>query len=315
MADATPVLRHELGAGRREQQAGVERRDRADLVAWLFLAPCVLYLLAFAIYPLFYSLRLSFTNLTAASGTGEWVGLANYRELLVDGDFWNAAKNSAIMVSVSVAIQIVLGTALALFFNLQLKGSWIVRGILVLPMLITPIVVGVMWRALLNPDWGLVNWAIAALGFEPPNWLGSVEMAMKTVIIVDVWQWTPFVFIIVFARLQALPQEVFEAARVDGGGPFTTFWLVTLPLLMPAIAFAAIFRAVDAFRSFDLIYGLSYGGPARSTTTLSFYSFQNGFSFQNYGYAAAVAYVMLIILIVGTTLLIRYAPLRPGQAR
>ena len=119
---------------------------------------------------------------------------------------------------------------------------------------------------------------------------------MKTLILVDVWQWTPFVFIIVFARLQALPQEVFEAAQVDGAGPFTTFRYVTLPLLMPAIVFAAIFRAVDAFRSFDLIYGLSYGGPARSTTTLSFFSFQNGFSFQNYGYAAAVAYMMLIIL-------------------
>jgi multiple sugar transport system permease protein len=175
--------------------------------------------------------------------------------------------------------------------------------------------VGVMWRALLNPDWGLVNWAIAQLGFEPPNWLGSIGMAMKTLVLVDVWQWTPFVFIIVFARLQALPQDVFEAAQLDGAGAFTTFRHVTLPLLMPAIAFAAVFRAVDAFRSFDLIYGLSYGGPARSTTTLSFFSFQNGFQFQNYGYAAAVAYMMLAILIVGTTVLLRYVQLRPGHAR
>ena len=114
-----------------------------------------------------------------------------------------------------------------------------------------------------------------------------------TLVVVDVWQWTPFVFIIVFARLQALPQDVFEAAQVDGAGPFTTFRHITLPMLMPAIVFAAIFRAVDAFRSFDLIYGLSYGGPARSTTTLAFFSFQNGFQFQNYGYAAAVAYMML----------------------
>ena len=100
-----------------------------------------------------------------------------------------------------------------MFFNLDLKGAWIVRGILLLPMLITPIVVGVMWRALLNPDWGLVDWAIAPVGLEPPDWLGSVGMAMVTLILVDCWQWTPFVFIIVFARLQALPQDVFEAAR------------------------------------------------------------------------------------------------------
>ena len=122
-----------------------------------------------------------------------------------------------------------------MFFNLNLRGSAIVRGILVLPMLITPIVVGVMWRALLNPDWGLVNWVITQFGFDPPNWLGSIEMAMKTLVLVDVWQWTPFVFIIVYARLQALPHDVFEAAQLDGAGPFATFRHVTLPLLMPAI--------------------------------------------------------------------------------
>jgi multiple sugar transport system permease protein len=273
------------------------------------------YLAAFAIYPLVYSLRLSFTDLTAADGTGRWVGFKNYGDLLSDPQFWNAAKNSVIIVAATVALQVVLGTALALFFNLRLRGSSIVRGILVLPMLITPIIVGVMWRALLNPDWGLVNWAVTKLGIEPPNWLGSIEMAMKTLIIVDVWQWTPFVFIIVFARLQALPQDVYEASAIDGAGPITTFRHITLPLLAPAIAFAAVFRAVDAFRSFDLIYGLSYGGPARSTTTLSFFSFQNGFQFQNYGYAAAVAYMMLLILMAGTTVLLRFVQLRPGFAR
>ncbi len=189
------------------------------------------------------------------------------------------------------------------------------RGILLLPMLMTPIVVGVMWRALLNPDWGLVNWAIRHVGLTPPDWLGSIGMSMVTVILVDTWQWTPFVFIIVFARLQALSQDVFEAAQVDGAGPFVTFRRITLPMLMPAIVFAGVFRAVDAFRSFDLIYGLSYGGPARSTTTLSFFSFQNGFQFQNYGYAAAVAYMMLLILAVGTTVMLKYVQIRPGDTR
>ena len=156
---------------------------------WLFLGPCVTYLALFSIYPLIHSLRLSFTDLTAASGTGKFVGLENYRTLLVDPLFWNAAKNSAIMVTTAVFLEVVLSTALALFFNLHLTGSWIVRGIMVLPMLITPIVVGVMWRALLNPDWGLVNWIIAQFGLDPPNWLGSIGTAMKTLIMVDVWDW------------------------------------------------------------------------------------------------------------------------------
>lgn len=313
MLIGAPARRGRVDPGARHGDPG---HDRLDLGTGLMLAPCLLYLLTFAIYPLFYSLRLSFTDLTAADGTGRWVGLRNYRDLLTDPLFWNAAKTSAVMVTAAVAVQVVLGTALALFLNLRLRGAWLVRGILVLPMLVTPIVVGVMWRALLNPDWGLVNWGIRQVGLEPPNWLGSIEWAMPTLVLVDVWQWTPFVFIIVFARLQALPQEVFEAAQIDGAGALATFRHVTLPLLMPAIAFAAVFRAVDAFRSFDLIYGLSYGGPARSTTTLSFFSFQNGFQFQNYGYAAAVAYTMLLILTFGTTLLLRYVPLRrAGSAR
>ena len=239
----------------------------------LFLGPCVGYLLIFAIYPLFHSLRLSFTDLTAAAGTGRFVGFENYAFLLSDPQFWNAALNSAIMVSLGVTIQVVAGVALAMFFNLHLRGAWIVRGILLLSMLMTPIVVGVMWRALLNPDWGLVDWSIRSIGLTPPDWLGSVRMAIVTLVLVDTWQWTPFVFMIVFARLQALPLEVFEAAEMDGAGPFTTFRRITLPMLMPAILFAAVFRAVDAFRAFDLIYGLSYGGPARGTTTLAFFAF------------------------------------------
>ncbi len=287
--------------------------DHRRAAVLLLLGPCVLYLLAFAIYPLVYSLKLSLTDLRAAEATGHWVGLRNYGDMLRDPFFWNATKNSAIMVVISVAIEVVCGVALAMFFNLHLRGSAIVRGILVLPMLISPIVVGVMWRSLLNPDWGLVNWAIVALGFEQPNWLGSTEMAIKTLILVDAWQWTPFVFVIVYARLQALPHEVIEAALIDGATPLALFRHVTLPLLKPAIVFAAIFRAVDAFRSFDLIFGLTYGGPARSTTTLSWFSFQNGFQFQNYGYAAAVAYMMLLILMIGTTVMLRYVDLRAGH--
>jgi multiple sugar transport system permease protein len=286
------------------------KSENTRLTLWLFLGPCVLYLAIFSIYPLIHSLRLSFTDLTAASGTGNFIGFENYRALLSDPLFWNAAKNSAIMVTLAVALQVVLGVALAMFFNLHLRGSWIVRGILLLPMLMTPIVVGVMWRALLNPDWGLVDWSIRAVGLTPPDWRGSVDMAIITLVLVDSWQWTPFVFIIVFARLQSLPQEVFEAADVDGAGPFTKFRRITLPMLMPAIVFAAIFRAVDAFRSFDLIYGLSYGGPARGTTTLAFFAFQNGFQFQNYGYAAAVSYSMLLVLAVGTTVMLRYVQIR-----
>jgi len=248
--------------------------------------------------------------LQAAEAHGHWIGLKNYGDLLGDPFFWNATKNSAIIVAAEVTIQVILGVAMAMFFNLHLRGSTIVRGILVLPMLISPTIVGVMWRSLLNPDWGLVMWAIQALGFDQPAWLTSVGTTMSILVLIDSWQWTPFVFIIVYARLQALPHDVIEAAQIDGASRYDVFRHITLPLLMPAVAFAAVFRAVDAFRSFDLIFGLTYGAPARGTVTLAFFAFQNGFHFQNYGYAAAVSYMMLIILMIGTTVMLRYFGLR-----
>jgi len=285
-------------------------RNNRDVL--LLLGPCIIYLFAFSVFPLLYSLRLSFTDLGIAKTSGIWIGLENYVSIFQDPFFWNAAGNTAVMVGSAVFIQVVLGVALALFFNQHLRGSWLVRGALILPMLLTPIVVGLMWRAMLNPDWGIVNWAFTQLGLPSINWLGSTEWAMRTLVIADTWQWTPFVFLIVYARLQALPEDVFEAAQVDGAARLSMLRHITMPLLLPAIAFAAIFRAIDAFRSFDLVYGLTYGGPARSTTTLSFLTYQSGFDFQHYGYAAAIAYVMVLILIVLSTIALRFVRLR-GQ--
>lgn len=286
---------------------GRASRDR-DLL--LLLGPCVAYLIVFSVFPLLYSLQISLTNLRASSTSGRWVGLDNYKEILGDPHFWGAAGTTAVMVGSSVAVALVLGTALALFFGLNLRGSSIVRAIMTLPMLLTPIVVGVMWRALLNPDWGIFNWAMGRVGLPQVNWLGSPDVAIKTLVMVDVWQWTPFVFVIVFARLQALPVEVFEAAQVDGAHWLSQLRWITLPLLAPAIALAGIIRGIDAFRSFDLVYGLSYGGPARSTTTLSFLDYQASFDFQSYGYGAAIAYVMVVLLVIATTVLLRLVRVR-----
>ena len=190
------------------------------------------------------------------------------------------------------------------------RGATIVRGILILPMLLTPVVVGLMWRALLNPEWGRFNWLLAKVGVHNVQWLSDPGTALRTLIMVDTWQWTPFVFVVVYARLQALPLDVFEAGEVDGATWFKRLRYLTLPLLMPAIAFAAIFRGIDAFRTFDLVYGLTNGGPVRSTSTLSFQAFQNGFQYFHYGYASAIAYVMVIIAIVGVTVLLRFVRVR-----
>jgi len=276
----------------------------------LLLGPCVLYLVAFSVYPLVTSLFRSFEDYNSQQNTWRWIGLGNYRQLFSDTEFWHTVEHTAFLTFGGVALQVVLGTALALFFNQRLRGATLVRGLVILPMLLTPVVVGLMWRALLNPDWGMLNWLATQVGFHNVQWLTDPSMALRTLILVDTWQWTPFVFVVVFARLQALPVEVFEAGEVDGATWFKRLRYLTLPLLMPAIAFAAIFRGIDAFRTFDLVYGLTNGGPVRSTSTLSFQAFQNGFQYFHYGYASAIAYVMVIVAIVGVTVMLRFVRVR-----
>jgi multiple sugar transport system permease protein len=296
--------------------AGKIRRGRARLPTQgrgevlLLLGPCALYLAAFSIFPLITSLVRSFQDYNTRTDTWRWVGLDNYSQLIHSSEFWSVVQNTVVLTVAGVAIQVVLGTALALFFNQQLRGASIVRGILILPMLLTPIVVGLMWRALLDPNWGLLNWIFVQIGVGQVGWLSDPSVALWTLVVVDSWQWTPFVFVIVYARLQALPQEVFEAGSVDGANWFQRTAYLTLPLLAPAIVFAAVFRAIDAFRTFDLVYGLTNGGPGTSTTTLSFQAFQNGFEFQHYGYASAISYVMVIAAAIGITLLFKVVKVR-----
>lgn len=287
-------------------------RPRRDV--GLLLAPAIGYLLVFSLFPLLYSLAISFFRWDQVASSFQFYGLGNFTNLAADPVFWQAGVNSAVMTGLGVLIQVVLGTALALFFDLRLRGSWFVRGILVLPMLLTPVVVGLMWRALLNPDWGMINWALGQLGLPQPLWLGKPDLALWTLTVVDAWQWTPFVMVVVFARLQALPRDVFEASQVDGAGRIATLTRITLPLLAPAIVFAAIFRAIDAFRSFDVVFGLTYGGPGRFTTTMSFYAWEQGFTFTRYGYASALAYVMVIVATIGLTLLFRFVRVRREDA-
>jgi multiple sugar transport system permease protein len=280
----------------------------------LLIAPTVVYLIVFSVFPLLYSLGISFFEWSQITRSFTFVGLQNYQELIDDPVFLQSVGNTAILVGLGVALQVVLGTALALFFDLHLRGMSFVRGVLILPMLLTPIVVGLMWRALLNPEWGMVNWALGELGLPQPLWLADPSIAIFTLVLVDSWQWTPFIFVIVFARLQALPRDPFEASAVDGASRRQTLLHVTLPLLAPAIVFAAIFRAIDAFRSFDIVFGLTYGGPGNFTSTMSFYTWETGFHFTRYGYSSALAYVMVVVAIVLVTLLLRFLRVRRADA-
>jgi len=294
------------------KRSGHPLHQRRDV--WLLVSPVIVYLIVFSVFPLLYSLVVTFFRWDPIETTFHYIGLGNIQELIADPVFWQASANTAVLVIAAVAIQLFIGTALAIFFDLQLRGSWFVRGVLILPMLLTPVVVGLMWRAMLNPNWGIVNYLLGEVGLPQPLWLADPSLTLITLILVDSWQWTPFILVIVFARLQSLPRDVFEAAGVDGASTWQTIRRITLPLLLPAIVFAGVFRAIDAFRSFDIVFGLTFGGPGRLSTTLSFYAWENGLRFDRYGYASALSYVMVIVALIGVTLLFRFLAVRRDDA-
>ena len=272
---------------------------------WPYVLPTVLYLLVLTVYPLLYSLYLSFQNYTPQTNTFSFVGLANYRELVTDPVFLASFRNTLIFTCAVTMAEVLLGLLIALFFERDFVGKALIRTALLIPMLSTPMVVGLMWRFLLNADWGVINWLLHFIGIGPINWVGQSPWALISLMLVDIWQWTGFAFLMLYAGLQTLPEEIFEAAKVDGASAWQRLLYIKLPLLRPLIIILTIFRSVDAFRSFDTVFALTYGGPGTSSYLLSFYAYLTGFSFLRMGYASALAYIMVIFVIVATTLMFR----------
>jgi len=262
--------------------------------------PAVIYLLVMSVYPLISSFYLSLNTYEMATRTFRFVGLENYLELARDPEFLVALRNSILFTVVGVSVELVLGLALALFVNRNLPLKGLVRTLLILPMMATPMVVALMWRFLLHADIGMVNFLLRQVGIRPVNWVGAAPTSLISLIVVDIWQWTPFMFLLLYAGLQALPVEVLEAARVDGAGFWSGLRMVILPLLGPIISVAILFRGIDAFRSFDTVFALTFGGPGRESALLSFLAYLDGFNFSRLGYASAIAYVMVAVIIIFT---------------
>ena len=284
--------------------------SRSDLrFAYLFLAPAVLVLLALTIYPLFYSVTVS---LQTDSASGPQWSLANFQRLVADSFFLSAMAHTLVYASVALICEFLLGLGLALLLNNQIRGRPLFRASLLVPMMLPAVVVGVVWRLMLNPNFGAINGTLKGFGFatESLTWTASPRLALLSVIIVDVWQWTPFVFLVLLAGLQAIPQEPYEAALIDGSSHWQTFRYVTLPLLKPAILIALLLRTMDLLRVFDQIFILTEGGPGFATETISLYIYRTAFRFFDFGYAAAMSFVLLAITNVISVIYIRFLQAR-----
>lgn len=276
-------------------------------LAYVLIIPVIGYLLSLTIFPLVYSLGLSFHSFNLANPVPglRFVGINNFIEIFKDVHFWAAMRNSFIYTASSVIFSFFIGFVLALLFNREIRGKNIFRTMVIIPMMLTPAVVALFWRLLLNADFGPINYYLGLIGIPRQNWLGNLSLALPTVIFVDIWQWSSFVFLILFAGLQAIPLEPLEAAKVDGASPWQILRYITVPLLKPAILVVLLLRTIDAFREFDKIYVLTLGGPGFATETLSLYTYKKGFKWFDMGYASALSYVMLIIVIIASTLFIR----------
>lgn len=272
----------------------------------LLLLPTALVLFVLTIYPTFYSFTLSLHewNMSNRNAVWEFVGAGNYLQILRDARFWNSAQVTGTYMLGTIVTQLVLGLGIALLLQRQVLAAGLVRTALLLPMMTTPVVVGLIWRFMFNPTQGIVNYLLGLIGISGPNWLGSLQTGLLSVMIADIWEWTPFMVLILLAALQTLPQEPYEAAAIDGASAWQAFQHITLPLLRPTIVVAVLLRAIDSFKTFDLVYVMTNGGPGTSTETLSFYTYKWGFKFFQMGYASALSFVMLIMVIIFANILI-----------
>jgi multiple sugar transport system permease protein len=286
------------------------RSRRADLVArvlagpWLLLAPAAIALAAVAGYPLIYGIRASFHTYRYGRDLGS-AGLDNYRVIFHDHIFWTALWTTAKYVTIAVTVETLLGLGLALLVARELRHVRWVRLALLLPMTIAPVVVGVIWRLIYASDIGIVNPLFEAFGLNGPNVLAHPTSAFIGVVVVDIWEWTPLLFLIILAGLQSMPQEPLEAAQVDGAGPWRVFVDHTLPLLRPVLMVAVVLRLIDAVGTFDQIFVLTKGGPGTATQLVSTYAYNTAFQFTQYGRAMAMVVALLVLVLLLTMVAIR----------
>ena len=281
------------------------RKERNKFII-LMLMPATILLVGLTLFPFIVSLILSFTDYSLLRpGQTKFIFLDNYIELMKTDEFWIALRVTVVFTVLAVFIQVVLGVVFATLLHNENSNVSLLRTLYLLPLAITPIAATFTFRLMFNPSLGVLNYFMKLLGLEPQSWLASPNTAMISLIIVDTWQWTPFILLICLGGLASLPSEPFEAAKVDGASSWQIFTKITVPMLYPFIGLALLFRSIDAFKTFDIIYVLTSGGPGILTRTLNLYAFKHGIEYLSMGYAGSIAIVMLIITIVVAQIFLR----------
>ena len=291
------------------QTANVNR-----LTPYLFLAPSAAVMGIALLYPIGYMIYASFLdwNPSQRIGEAEFVGLRNYINLLGDASFRESFMVTLKFAAIVVSVEMVVGVGLALLLDRNIRGMSLLRTLFILPMMIAPVVVGLMWRYMYHPTVGTINRTLDSLGLPKVDWLG--QHALTSVIVADIWQWTPFIFILSLAALQSLPRSALEAARIDGATTWQQIWHIKLPLMMPVLIVTALLRLIDAFKVLEVILVMTEGGPGLSTEILALRISRTATEFRELGVAAAMSNYLLILLLLLTLAMFAITRLQEARA-
>lgn len=295
--------------------------DRAILN--LFIWPTLIILIAMNIFPLFYSLYLSFTDYSAiARQIPVWIGFENFSKILNDEQLWQYFATTGRYVLLSVGLQTFFGFGMAMLVREKFQGSGLLTTLILVPMMLSPVVVGLFWKLMYTPTFGYINFLLgftnagAAPDFLASSWAREFMpgLALVAVVLVDVWMWSPFVMLLVLSGLKAIPDYLYEAAAIDRASSWFQFWRITLPQVAPLLLIAVLFRTIEAVKSFDLVMGMTGGGPGSQTELIAINLYRQAFQGQfRTGPASALAYVILIIIIAISNLYIRYLNQMRGE--
>ena len=277
------------------------RRNYARRYVW-FVVPAAFAVVATILFPWLFTIYVSAFD-WRLGGAREWVGFANYTKLFSDEPFGWAMLRTLLYTAMAVVFPLILGLAAALVFNQKFPLRGLARTVFILPMMATPVAVALVWTMMFHPQLGVLNWLLAQIGIPPSMWVYSPDTVIPTLVVVEVWHWTPLVMLLILGGLASLPGDPYEAAKIDGATALQCFWHITLPLLAPYIVVALIIRTIDALKAFDTIYVITQGGPGSASETINIFLYLQAFAFYNVGYASAVVVVFFAIILALAALL------------
>ena len=281
----------------------------STITAYLLILPCIVVIFGVVIWPVLYSLYISFHKMYMVyPGKFPFIGLENYSKVLHNPVFWSALERTFYFTGVSVGIEVILGLGIALVLNQDFRGRAFMRGLIILPWALSSVVNGMMWKWIYNGSYGALNGLLLQLGWIDSYkvWLADPKMAMNLVIMAEIWKETPVGVIFILASLQTIPNALYEAAKVDGASVWDRFRYITLPLLKPILLLLIVIKSIWAIRdSFDIVYMITRGGPGESTQVVTFYAYIATFKFLRFGYGAALAYLITLVILIFTIIYVR----------